>query len=288
MTSAFTRLQSEAPSICPKRLRRPREELADDTPTTRTELHDRAPHHILRPSSIRTPRDPLPFFMALPHTCTKVLHKSFVTLRYGSMTVPGRGGRPRKWRSDADRVRAWRARQIGRPEPPQLADLDPNEDELARRIEEVRQLHEQLRTLRQENRDLTAELNRTRRRITKVEHQVDILIVAESEAAWEAESLMRSIDRRAQFDPSTDRELFAQEDADPYTREGAPEPTADEPRSASLAPPNDTPASVDLNQWTGVTERNASTNDLNRAGRRRLKRQGRKSRGRDVRRPRRD
>jgi hypothetical protein len=33
------------------------------------------------------------------------------------MTVPGKGGRPRKWRSDADRVRAFRARHRGEEEP---------------------------------------------------------------------------------------------------------------------------------------------------------------------------
>ena len=34
-----------------------------------------------------------------------------------SVTVPGRGGRPRKWSSDADRKRAFRARRRGGVEP---------------------------------------------------------------------------------------------------------------------------------------------------------------------------
>src|SRR5262249_23470440 len=53
----------------------------------------------------------------------------FVTLR--AVTVPGRGGRPRKWRSDADRVRAYRARQRGAPEPPVLVVALDEGDELA-------------------------------------------------------------------------------------------------------------------------------------------------------------
>ena len=48
------------------------------------------------------------------------------------MTVPGKGGRPRKWRSDADRSRAYRARQAGADEPPVLAQALDDGDELAR------------------------------------------------------------------------------------------------------------------------------------------------------------
>src|SRR5690242_7503544 len=36
------------------------------------------------------------------------------------MTVPGKGGRPRKWLSDADRMRAYRARRRGESEPDTL------------------------------------------------------------------------------------------------------------------------------------------------------------------------
>ena len=53
-------------------------------------------------------------------TITRRVHESlrFVTLT--PMTVPGKGGRPRKWRSDADRVRAFRARERGDDEPPTI------------------------------------------------------------------------------------------------------------------------------------------------------------------------
>jgi hypothetical protein len=54
-----------------------------------------------------------------------------VTLRSDLVTVPGKGGRPRKWRSDTDRQRAWRARADGRAEPPTLDQALNDGDELA-------------------------------------------------------------------------------------------------------------------------------------------------------------
>lgn len=47
------------------------------------------------------------------------------------MTVPGKGGRPRKWRSDTDRQRAYRARNAGVDEPPTLDQALDDGDELA-------------------------------------------------------------------------------------------------------------------------------------------------------------
>jgi hypothetical protein len=58
------------------------------------------------------------------------------------MTVPGRGGRPRRWRSDADRQRAFRARRDGRPEPPTLAQALDDGDELALALERIRELQD--------------------------------------------------------------------------------------------------------------------------------------------------
>lgn len=50
----------------------------------------------------------------LPHRNHQAVY-TIVAFRYARLvTVPGKGGRPRKWRSDADRVRAYRARQAGR------------------------------------------------------------------------------------------------------------------------------------------------------------------------------
>lgn len=82
----------------------------------------------------------------------------FVTLI--PMTVPGKGGRPRKWRSDADRIRAYRARQQGVPEPPVLEQALENGDELAHALEVARrlavELDESRRTIRQLRKDLGA------------------------------------------------------------------------------------------------------------------------------------
>jgi hypothetical protein len=61
-----------------------------------------------------------------------------ISLRCLPMTVPGKGGRPRKWRSNADRIRAYRARQQGVPEPPILEQALQDGDELARALELAR------------------------------------------------------------------------------------------------------------------------------------------------------
>ena len=66
----------------------------------------------------------------------------FVTV--GLVTVPGKGGRPRLWRSDADRVRAHRARQRGEQEPVTFETALIEGDELARAIDHARQLQAQL------------------------------------------------------------------------------------------------------------------------------------------------
>jgi hypothetical protein len=60
------------------------------------------------------------------------------------MTVPGKGGRPRKWRSDADRVRAFRARQRGEEEPTTFEEALVDGDDLARAVEHARQLQADL------------------------------------------------------------------------------------------------------------------------------------------------
>lgn len=79
------------------------------------------------------------------------------------MTVPGKGGRPRKWRSDADRQRAWRNRTNGVDEPPTLVEALDDGDELARAWEQIRDLGQQLEAAKQKTKALQAEINRTRR-----------------------------------------------------------------------------------------------------------------------------
>jgi hypothetical protein len=101
------------------------------------------------------------------------------------MTVPGKGGRPRKWRSDTDRQRAWRARQAGIAEPPTLVQAFDDGDELARVWAMVRDLGEQLDTanttvaeLRRERDQARRELDRERQRWGWIESR-NIELVAE-------------------------------------------------------------------------------------------------------------
>jgi hypothetical protein len=97
-----------------------------------------------------------------------------VVLRSSSVvTVPGSGGRPRKWPSDADRKRAFRARRAGVAEPPTFEVALSHGDELARALERERQLRRELvaaeRTIRELRREVTAaarKLERERRRFT--------------------------------------------------------------------------------------------------------------------------
>lgn len=93
----------------------------------------------------------------------------FVTI--GKVTVPGKGGRPRKWRSDADRVRAFRARQRGDAEPPVLAVALDEGDELAAAWEHVRQLGQQLDGQREVERALRSELGLARLELKAQERQ---------------------------------------------------------------------------------------------------------------------
>jgi chromosome segregation ATPase len=70
---------------------------------------------------------------------------AIVAFRYApTMTVPGKGGRPRKWRSDADRVRAFRARERGEQEPPTLETALVDDDELALAVVRARRLQAEL------------------------------------------------------------------------------------------------------------------------------------------------
>jgi hypothetical protein len=79
------------------------------------------------------------------------------------MTVPGKGGRPRKWRSDADRQRAWRNRQTGTPEPPTIVQAFDDGDELARTWQMIRDLGAELEATNAKAKALRVELNRARR-----------------------------------------------------------------------------------------------------------------------------
>jgi regulator of replication initiation timing len=82
------------------------------------------------------------------------------------VTVPGKGGRPRKWRSDADRQRAFRARSEGREEPPTLVQALDDGDELARVWEMIRDLGARLDTANETIKTLRRERNKAVRAMT--------------------------------------------------------------------------------------------------------------------------
>ena len=77
--------------------------------------------------------------------------------RLCDMTVAGKGGRPRKWRSDADRARAYRARKRGLTEPEPLADVSDDADQLVSAWRHIYDLGQLVDELRQRERSLRAE-----------------------------------------------------------------------------------------------------------------------------------
>ena len=83
------------------------------------------------------------------------------------MTVPGKGGRPRKWASDADRVRAFRARGRGADEPATVTELLAIGDESAAAWAQARELAETVSGQRVTIRSLERELRATRQDLAK-------------------------------------------------------------------------------------------------------------------------
>ena len=96
----------------------------------------------------------------------------------GRVTVPGKGGRPRKWLSDADRVRAYRARQRGDSEPPTHADSFSGHDALATELQRNLRLEAMLNSAHGEaarlRRDLVAaelSIDRLEERVAQLQRQ---------------------------------------------------------------------------------------------------------------------
>jgi hypothetical protein len=112
------------------------------------------------------------------------------------MTVPGKGGRPRKWRSDADRVRAFRARHRGEEEPATFQEALVDGDDLARAVERSRQLQADLvaalASLSESNVALQTERRRhqsTLRRLDRARTELDGLRTAGARREEELELL---------------------------------------------------------------------------------------------------
>ncbi|MGB7880297.1 MAG: hypothetical protein WBL31_16150 [Ilumatobacteraceae bacterium] len=109
------------------------------------------------------------------------------------MTVPGKGGRPRKWRSDADRVRAFRARERGDDEPPTIEVARESGDEAAAAWDQVRQLGDTINALRAELKTTRAALRRAERELER--EQVRSSWISERNDRFQAELQAAERDR---------------------------------------------------------------------------------------------
>lgn len=107
------------------------------------------------------------------------------------MTVPGKGGRPRKWRSDADRVRAHRARQRGEVEPATLEQALDEGDDLARAVDQGRQLQADLVDAIESLAEADAALRSERRRHEATQRKFD-------RARADLDALRATLERRAE------------------------------------------------------------------------------------------
>ena len=101
------------------------------------------------------------------------------------MTVPGKGGRPRKWRSDADRVRAFRARERGDDEPPTIEVARESGDEAAAAWDQVRQLGDTINALKAELKTTRAALRRAEKELER--EQVRSSWISERNDRFQAE-----------------------------------------------------------------------------------------------------
>lgn len=124
------------------------------------------------------------------HTCAPSAAR-IVSFRYGgTVTVPGVGGRARKWRSDADRIRAFRARRAGRQEPPTLDAALRDGDELALALVRETELRTELDVARQQ-------IERARSQIAELRAECVLLKRTSSERAREPKNLQRRVEWHA-------------------------------------------------------------------------------------------
>ena len=106
------------------------------------------------------------------------------------MTVPGKGGRPRKWRSDTDRVRAYRARRQGVAEPPVLSVALDDGDDLALAWDTIRRLQTQLAEENEVRQRLQKELNAVRRQLDQQQERFGWIEKARAVLQGERDSLV--------------------------------------------------------------------------------------------------
>ena len=124
-----------------------------------------------------------------------------VAFRYSRLvTVAGKGGRPKKWKSDADRVRAYRARQRGEPEPPKLDQAVEQDDDVARLISRIEELERKVSgdrrvasALRSRVQQLDRENEELRRRIGQRDHELEALRELNARLSTQRDQLMAAL-----------------------------------------------------------------------------------------------
>lgn len=121
----------------------------------------------------------------IPHSAARVqgsgwLHRTsprctessrFVTVAV--VTVAGKGGRPKKWKSDADRVRAYRARQRGEAEPATLEQAVEPGDEFADHVARIAELEVKVASGRRAASQLTARVRQLDRENGEMQGQLE-------------------------------------------------------------------------------------------------------------------
>jgi chromosome segregation ATPase len=147
------------------------------------------------------------------------------------MTVPGKGGRPRKWRTDADRQRAWRARTNGTEQPPTLVQALDEGDELARAWEMIRDLGSQLEAAKDKTHRLQVELSRERRERATEDRRWGWIITANEQLTADNHRLGADLDEA--LDKARDLEIRLQQATRRLAPTPPPEPSA--PASPALS-----------------------------------------------------
>lgn len=146
------------------------------------------------------------------------------------MTVPGKGGRPRKWRSDADRVRAFRARERGEQEPPTLDTALIDGDELALAVDRARRLQAELvdaiASMSELEEALVGERRRTdglRRRLDRAQADLDHQQAAAAATSDQIRSLQAELAevRAANSNLKARREILTQPPTGPVLNRAA-------------------------------------------------------------------
>jgi chromosome segregation ATPase len=110
------------------------------------------------------------------------------------VTIPGKGGRPRKWRSDVDRSRAYRARQRGDDEPVTIVQALDDGDELAAARMEIERLSRELRERRLDLHVLRSIVARRDREMAMLDERVTTVTSANSHLLNERTELQRERD----------------------------------------------------------------------------------------------